>query len=62
MEKMPRRGEALADRGARAAPLDSWITGSLLLQVLADASGWLDHYREVREKNFRRVDALLEGA
>ena len=29
-------------------------------QVLADASGWLDHYREVWEKNFRRLDALLE--
>ncbi|HKN68855.1 MAG TPA: metalloregulator ArsR/SmtB family transcription factor [Gemmatimonadaceae bacterium] len=29
-------------------------------QVLADASGWLDHYREVWEKNFRRLDALLD--
>ncbi len=29
-------------------------------QVLVDASGWLDHYREVWEKNFRRLDALLE--
>jgi len=29
-------------------------------QMLADASGWLDHYREVWEKNFRRLDALLE--
>lgn len=29
-------------------------------QVLADASGWLDHYRDVWEKNFRRLDALLE--
>lgn len=29
-------------------------------QVLADASGWLDHYREVWERNFRRLDALLE--
>src|SRR5690349_13549012 len=28
-------------------------------QQLADASGWLDHYREVWEKNFRRLDALL---
>ena len=29
-------------------------------QVLADASGWLDHYREVWEKHFRRLDALLD--
>ena len=29
-------------------------------QVLADASGWLDHYREVWERNFRRLDALLQ--
>ena len=29
-------------------------------QVLADASGWLDHYRDVWERNFRRLDALLE--
>ena len=29
-------------------------------QVLADASGWLDHYRDVWEKHFRRLDALLE--
>jgi len=29
-------------------------------QVLADASGWLDHYRDVWEKNFRRLDALLD--
>ena len=29
-------------------------------QVLADASSWLDHYREVWERNFRRLDALLE--
>jgi DNA-binding transcriptional ArsR family regulator len=29
-------------------------------QVLADASGWLDHYREVWERNFRRLDVLLE--
>jgi len=29
-------------------------------QVLADASGWLDHYREVWEKNFLRLDALLD--
>ena len=27
---------------------------------LADASGWLDHYREVWERNFRRLDLLLE--
>jgi DNA-binding transcriptional ArsR family regulator len=29
-------------------------------RVLADASGWLDHYREVWENSFRRLDALLE--
>jgi len=29
-------------------------------QPLADASGWLDHYREVWERNFRRLDLLLE--
>ena len=29
-------------------------------RVLADASGWLDHYREIWEQNFRRLDALLE--
>jgi DNA-binding transcriptional ArsR family regulator len=29
-------------------------------QVLADASGWLDHYRDVWERNFRRLDSLLE--
>ena len=29
-------------------------------RVLADASGWLDYYREVWEKNFRRLDVLLE--
>ena len=29
-------------------------------QPLADASGWLDHYREIWERNFRRLDALLE--
>jgi DNA-binding transcriptional ArsR family regulator len=29
-------------------------------QVLADASGWLDHYRETWEHNFRRLDDLLE--
>jgi DNA-binding transcriptional ArsR family regulator len=29
-------------------------------QVLADASGWLDHYRDVWERNFRRLDALLD--
>ena len=28
--------------------------------VLAEASGWLDHYREVWERHFRRLDALLE--
>ena len=29
-------------------------------QVLADAGSWLDHYRDVWEKNFRRLDALLD--
>ena len=29
-------------------------------QVLADASGWLDHYRAIWERTFRRLDALLE--
>jgi DNA-binding transcriptional ArsR family regulator len=29
-------------------------------QTLADASGWLDHYREVWEQNFARLDALLD--
>jgi DNA-binding transcriptional ArsR family regulator len=29
-------------------------------QVLADASGWLDHYRATWERTFRRLDALLE--
>ncbi|MBW8838359.1 MAG: winged helix-turn-helix transcriptional regulator [Gemmatimonadetes bacterium] len=29
-------------------------------QVLADASGWLDHYRDVWERNFRRLDTLLD--
>lgn len=29
-------------------------------QLLAHASGWLDHYREVWENNFRQLDALLE--
>ena len=29
-------------------------------QVLADASGWLDHYRDVWERNFRRLDVLLD--
>ena len=29
-------------------------------QGLADASGWLDHYRDVWERNFRRLDALLD--
>src|SRR3954464_4308962 len=29
-------------------------------QVLADASGWLDHYRDVWERNFHRLDALLD--
>jgi DNA-binding transcriptional ArsR family regulator len=29
-------------------------------QALADASGWLDHYRAMWEQNFRRLDTLLE--
>lgn len=29
-------------------------------EMLADAIGWLDHYRAVWEENFRRLDALLE--
>ena len=29
-------------------------------ELLAEASGWLDHYREVWEQNFTRLDALLE--
>src|SRR5207302_9555593 len=29
-------------------------------QVLADASGWLDHYRAVWESSFQRLDVLLE--
>src|SRR5437868_3701699 len=29
-------------------------------QLLADASGWLDHYRDTWERSFRRLDALLE--
>jgi DNA-binding transcriptional ArsR family regulator len=32
----------------------------LEVQPLADASGWIDRYREVWEENFRRLDALLE--
>jgi DNA-binding transcriptional ArsR family regulator len=29
-------------------------------QVLADASGWLDHCRDIWERSFHRLDALLE--
>ena len=29
-------------------------------QMLAETSGWLDHYREVWERNFRKLDTLLE--
>jgi DNA-binding transcriptional ArsR family regulator len=29
-------------------------------QPLADASGWLETYRQVWEQNFQRLDALLE--
>jgi DNA-binding transcriptional ArsR family regulator len=29
-------------------------------QVLADASGWLDHYRDIWERTFHRLDDLLE--
>ena len=32
----------------------------LEIQPLADASGWIDRYREIWEQNFRRLDALLE--
>jgi DNA-binding transcriptional ArsR family regulator len=28
--------------------------------LLAEASGWLDHYREIWEQNFARLDDLLE--
>jgi DNA-binding transcriptional ArsR family regulator len=27
---------------------------------LADANGWLERYRKIWERNFRRLDALLE--
>jgi len=30
------------------------------VQPLADASGWIDRYREIWEENFRRLDTLLE--
>lgn len=29
-------------------------------ELLSEASGWLDHYREIWEQNFARLDALLE--
>jgi DNA-binding transcriptional ArsR family regulator len=32
----------------------------LEVQPLADASGWLDRYREIWEQNFRKLDLLLE--
>src|SRR5690242_11393091 len=32
----------------------------LEVQPLADASGWIDRYREIWEENFRRLDTLLE--
>src|SRR5437764_14601277 len=32
----------------------------LEVQPLADASGWIDRYREIWEENFRRLDVLLE--
>ena len=32
----------------------------LEVQPLADASGWIDRYREIWEENFLRLDALLE--
>ena len=32
----------------------------LEVQPLADASGWLDKYREIWEQNFRRLDMLLQ--
>lgn len=30
-------------------------------QPLAEASGWLEHYRQFWEKRFHRLDALLEA-
>lgn len=30
-------------------------------QPLAEASGWLEHYRQFWEKRFQRLDALLEA-
>ncbi|HKW47935.1 MAG TPA: metalloregulator ArsR/SmtB family transcription factor [Gemmatimonadaceae bacterium] len=32
----------------------------LEVQALADATGWLNKYREIWEQNFRRLDVLLE--
>jgi len=32
----------------------------LEVRPLADASGWIDRYREIWEENFRRLDTLLE--
>src|SRR5437764_11599041 len=32
----------------------------LEVQPLADASGWIDRYREIWEENFPRLDVLLE--
>jgi len=32
----------------------------LEVQPLADASGWIDRYREIWEESFRRLDTLLE--
>jgi DNA-binding transcriptional ArsR family regulator len=32
----------------------------LEIRPLADASGWIDRYREIWEQKFRRLDALLE--
>jgi len=32
----------------------------LEVQPLADASGWLDRYREIWEQNFRKLDLLLQ--
>ena len=49
-------GAGLISRGRDAQRRPCRLEG----QVLADAIGWLDHYREVWENNFQRLDALLE--
>jgi DNA-binding transcriptional ArsR family regulator len=32
----------------------------LVARPLAEANGWLEHYREIWEQNFQRLDALLD--